>query len=150
MGAEDLDMELCDQIQRIALEMPAYGYRRITHELRRQGMAVNHKRILRLMRQDSLLCLRKKKLVRTYGSRRGLAVYPNLVPELVASGLDQLWLAHITYIRLRRNSPGSSRCTAPGPLYRFRFGHGRRRQCRLLWRDLNPVLTWYYSLSLRL
>ena len=102
VGAGDRDMELHDQIQRIALEMPSYGYRRITHELRRRGMVVNHKRVLRLMRQDNLLCLRKKKFVRTTDSRHGLGVHPNLVPELVVSGLDQLWVADITYIRLRR------------------------------------------------
>ena len=101
-GIGDRDMELRDQIQRIALEMPAYGYRRITHELRRQDMAVNHKRVLRLMRQDNLLCLRKKKFVRTTDSRHGLGVYPNLVPQLVVNGLDQLWVADITYIRLRQ------------------------------------------------
>jgi len=102
VGAGDRDMELHDQVQLIALEMPSYGYRRITHELRRRGMVVNHKRVLRLMRQDNLLCLRKKKFVRTTDSRHGLGVYPNLVPELVVSGLDQLWVADITYIRLRR------------------------------------------------
>jgi transposase InsO family protein len=95
------EMELRDQIQRIALEMPAYGYRRITHELGRRGIVVNHKRVLRLMRQDNLLCLRKKKFARTTDSRHGLGVYPNLVPELVVSGLDRLWVADITYIRLR-------------------------------------------------
>lgn len=101
-GTGNGDMELRDQIQRIALEMPAYGYRRITHELRRQGMVANHKRVLRLMRQDNLLCLRKKRIVRTTDSHHGLGVYPNLVPELVVSSLDQLWVADITYIRLRQ------------------------------------------------
>lgn len=98
----DPDTELRDQIQRIALEMPAYGYRRITHELRRQGIVANHKRVLRLMREDNLLCLRKKGFVRTTDSSHGLEVYPNLVPELVVSGLNQLWVADITYIRLQR------------------------------------------------
>ena len=98
----DPDMELRDQIQRIALEMPAYGYRRITHELRRRGIMANHKRVLRLMREDNLLCLRKKSFVRTTSSGHGLRVYPNLVPELVVKGLSQLWVADITYIRLER------------------------------------------------
>jgi transposase InsO family protein len=96
------DMELRDQIQRIALEMPAYGYRRITYELRRRGIVANHKRVLRLMREDNLLCLRKKGFVRTTDSGHGLEVYPNLVPELVVNGLNQLWVADITYIRLQR------------------------------------------------
>jgi putative transposase len=58
----DPDVNLRAQIQAIALEMPAYGYRRITHELRRQGLAVNHKRVVRLMREDNLLCLRNRGL----------------------------------------------------------------------------------------
>ena len=69
-----------DAIQRIALEMPAYGSRRITAELRRQGWVINRKRVQRLMREDNLLCLRRKKFIRTTDSEHGLAVYPNLVP----------------------------------------------------------------------
>jgi putative transposase len=94
------DMEVRAQIQEIALEMPAYGYRRITHELRRRGVAVNHKRVLRLMRGDNLLCLRTRGFVRTTESAHSLAVYPNLLPELRIAGLDQLWVADITYVRL--------------------------------------------------
>ncbi|MCH8024164.1 MAG: hypothetical protein IIB43_05575 [Candidatus Marinimicrobia bacterium] len=63
---------------------------------------VNHKRVLRLMRQDNLLSRRKKRFVRTTDSRHDLGVYPNLVPELVVSGLDQLWVADITYISFAR------------------------------------------------
>ena len=91
-----------DAIQRIALEMPAYGSRRITAELRRQGWVINRKRVQRLMRQDNLLCLRRKKFIRTTDSEHGLAVYPNLVPTLDISGLNQLWVSDITYIRLWR------------------------------------------------
>jgi putative transposase len=101
LAAED-DLELRDEIQRIALEMNAYGYRRITAELRRRGVVVNHKRVLRLMREDNLLCLRKRKFIRTTDSNHGLAVYPNLARELVLSGIDQLWVSDITYIRLLR------------------------------------------------
>lgn len=96
------DMAVRDQIQRIVLEMPAYGYRRVTHELHRRGYPANHKRVLRLMREDNLLCLRKQRWVCTTDSGHGLAVYPNLLPELVVNGLDQLWIADITYIRLPR------------------------------------------------
>lgn len=99
---EDPDMEVRDRIQRIVLEMPAYGYRRITHELRRRGVAVNHKHVLRLMRKDNLLCLRKQSWVRTTDAQHGLKVYPHLVPELKVDGLDRLWIADITYIRLSR------------------------------------------------
>jgi putative transposase len=95
-------MELRDQLQQIALEMPAYGYRRMTHELHRRGLVVNHKRVLRLMREDNLLCLRKKGVVRTPTAQHGLAVYPNLIPELTLSAPNQLWVADITYVRLQR------------------------------------------------
>ena len=100
--AGDNETALRDAIQRIAVEMPAYGSRRITAELRRQGWVINRKRVQRMMRQDNLLCLRRKKFIRTTDSEHGLAVYPNLVPTLDISGLNQLWVADITYIRLLR------------------------------------------------
>lgn len=98
----DPDLELRNQIQEIALWMPGYGYRRITHELCRHGVRVNHKKVLRLMREDNLLCLRKRKFVRTTDSQHGFEVYPNLVPGLEVNDIDQLWVADITYIRLLR------------------------------------------------
>jgi putative transposase len=98
--ALDRDMELRTQIQEIALEMPAYGYRRITHELRRRGVMVNDKRVVRLMREDNLLGLRTRAFVRTTDSAPTKAVYPNLLPELTVDGLDQLWVADMTYVRL--------------------------------------------------
>lgn len=98
----DSDLELRDQIQQVALEWPSYGYRRITAELSRRGVKVNHKHVLRLMREDNLLCLRKKQFVRTTDSDHSLPVHPNLVPGLVLAGMDQLWIADITYIRLLR------------------------------------------------
>ena len=94
------EMELGDAIQKLAVEMPAYGYRRITAGLRRAGWVVNHKRVLRLMRADNLLCLRRRAFVRTTDSDHQLRVYPNLARELKVSGLNQLWVADITYIRL--------------------------------------------------
>ena len=102
-GSEpDADGELRAQIQLIALAMPAYGYRRIFHELRRQGVLVNHKRVLRLMREDNLLCLRTTSFARTTDSAHDRVVYPNLLPELTITGLDQLWVADITYVRLQQ------------------------------------------------
>jgi putative transposase len=95
------DAELRDHIQRLALAWPAYGYRRLTHELHRQGIEANHKRVLRLMREDNLLCLRKKHFIRTTDSRHSLARYPNLVPQINLTSINQLWVADITYIRLR-------------------------------------------------
>lgn len=93
-------MELRDAIQKVAIEKPTYGYRRITAQLRRAGRAVNSKRVLRMMREDNLLCLRRKLFVRTTDSDHGLAVYPNLAKGLVLTGINELWVADITYIRL--------------------------------------------------
>jgi putative transposase len=72
------DVELRDAIQRIALRFPAYGRPRITAELKRQGWAVNHKRVGRILREDNLLCLRKRKFVVTTDSEHDFRVYPNL------------------------------------------------------------------------
>jgi putative transposase len=96
----DPDLELRDVLQRIALEFPRYGWPRMTAELRRRGWAVNHKHVHRLRREDNLLCLRKRKFVLTTDSQHGLPVYPNLVPTLELTGLNQLWVADLTYIRL--------------------------------------------------
>jgi transposase InsO family protein len=92
---------LRDAIQRIALEYPAYGWPRMTRELRRRGWAVNHKRVYRLMREDNLLCLRRRKFVVTTDANHELPVYPNLAREMVLTGVNQLWVADITYIRLQ-------------------------------------------------
>ncbi len=93
---------LRDQIQKIALAFPAYGYRRITAELARRGWSSNHKRVLRLMRQDNLLCLRRRKsFLRTTDSAHPFPVFANLAATLKPTAIDQLWVADITYIRLR-------------------------------------------------
>jgi transposase InsO family protein len=97
---EDADIDLRDEIQRIALEWPCYGWRRVTAELRRRGWTVNHKRVRRIMREDNLLCLRRRKFVVTTDSNHNRPVYPNLAGELVLTGINQLWVADITYIRL--------------------------------------------------
>ena len=97
----DPDMDLRDAIQRIALQWPSYGRPRITRELRRRGWTVNAKRVHRLLREDNLLCARKRKFVVTTDSNHGRKVYPNLARDLVPTGVDQLWRADITYIRLR-------------------------------------------------
>jgi transposase InsO family protein len=96
----DRDVELRDAIQRIGVEFPSYGRPRITAELRRRGWQVNPKRVYRILRQDNLLCLRKRKFVVTTDSGHGLTIYPNLARGLVLSAIDQLWVADITYIRL--------------------------------------------------
>ena len=97
----DPDMDLRDAIQRIALEWPSYGRPRITRELRRRGWTVNAKRVHRLLREDNLLCVRKRKFVATTDSNHGRKVYPNLARDLVPTGVNQLWRADITYVRLR-------------------------------------------------
>lgn len=99
--SSDPDLDLRDTIQRIALEMPSYGRRRITAELRRRGWTVNPKRVYRLLREDNLLCVRRRKFVVTTDSRHSRIIYANRAPTMVLTGVDQLWVADITYIRLQ-------------------------------------------------
>jgi putative transposase len=95
------DTAIRDAVQRTALANRRYGYRRIAKELGRNGLVVNHKRVLRLMRKDNLLCLRRRPFVpTTTDSRHEWRVVPNLARGMVLSGLDQLWVADITYVRL--------------------------------------------------
>jgi transposase InsO family protein len=82
--------------------MSSYGYRRITAELRRRGEVINHNRVLRLMREDNLLCLRKHKFICTTNSNHSQKIYPNLAGGMKLSRVDELWVADITYIRLLR------------------------------------------------
>lgn len=96
----DRDRPVRDRIAQLALDWPRYGYRRITAQLHRDGLNVNHKRVLRLMRLDNLLCQRKRRFVRTTDSSHDSPVYPNLVPTLDVTGTDQLWVADLTYVRL--------------------------------------------------
>jgi len=102
--AVDSDMDLRNEIQHIALEFPYYGWRRVTAELHRRGWAVNHKRVRRIMREGgalwALLCLRRKRFVTTTDSKHSRPVYPNRAAGMVPTGIDQLWVADITYIRL--------------------------------------------------
>jgi putative transposase len=96
----DPDMDLRDAIQRIALEWPSYGRPRITAALRRQGWRVNPKRVYRLLREDNLLCIRKRKFMVTTDSNHSRQVYPNLAGQMTLTGINQIWVADITYIRL--------------------------------------------------
>jgi putative transposase len=96
----DRDMDLRDAIQRIALEWPSYGRPRITAELKRQGWKVGPNRVRRLMREDNLLCVRKRKFLVTTDSYHDRKIYPNLAGQMVLTGMNQLWVADITYIRL--------------------------------------------------
>jgi putative transposase len=96
------EMEVRDSIQQIVLEhRHRYGYRRITAELHRRGMQVNHKRVARMMREDNLLALQPKRFVVTSNSNHKLEVYLNLASRMKLTGINQLWVADITYIRLK-------------------------------------------------
>jgi putative transposase len=94
------EMDLRDRIESICLEFPRYGYRRVTHQLQREGWRVNHKKVLRLMRENDLLCRVRRKWTRTTDSDHPYPVYPNLIRDLEISRLNQVWLADITYIRI--------------------------------------------------
>lgn len=97
------ETELRSQIQRIVVEHRRnYGYRRVTRQLRHEGWAVNHKRVARIMAADNLLAIGRRKFVLTTDSRHDLRVYANLAARMELSGIDQLWVADLTYIRLRQ------------------------------------------------
>lgn len=94
------DVALRDAIERIVLEFPGYGYRRVTAELHRQQWDVNHKRVLRIMRSEALLCQLQRTWMTTTDSRHALRTYPNLLSHLPLTRPNQAWVADITYIRL--------------------------------------------------
>ena len=96
----DRDLDLRDAIQRVALKWPSYGRPRITAELKRQGWKVGPNRVRRILREDNLLCVRKRKFMLTTDSNHDRKVYPNLKSEMELSGINQLWVADLTYIRL--------------------------------------------------
>ncbi|MGA7922175.1 MAG: IS3 family transposase, partial [Candidatus Acidiferrales bacterium] len=97
------DMEVRSVIQQIAVEhRRRYGYRRISAELRRRGMLVNHKRVLRILREDNLLAVQRRAFVVTTDSDHELEVYLNLASRMKLTGMNQLWVADITYIRLQK------------------------------------------------
>ena len=99
---DEADVEAQAAIQQIVLaHRRRYGYRRVTAELRRSGMQVNHKRVLRLMREDNLLAIRDRKFVVTTDSRHGQQVHLKLAGRLTVTGVNQLWVADLTYIGLR-------------------------------------------------
>jgi putative transposase len=95
------EADLRDRIEDICLDFPRYGYRRVTHQLKREGKQVNHKKVLRLMRESDLLCRVRRRWVRTTDSRHYFPRYPNLIKGMAISRLNQVWLADITYIRIR-------------------------------------------------
>jgi len=94
------DANLQDRIEAIALEFPKYGYRRITHQLKIDGSFVNHKRVLRIMRESSLLVAVKKRWVNTTDSNHNYPIYPDLTKEQPPMAINQVWVSDITYIRI--------------------------------------------------
>jgi len=97
------DMDIKDRLEELALRFPRYGYRRMTAQLKRERFRVNHKRVLRLMRESDLLCRTKRRFVRTTNSDHPYPVYPNIYQDAIITGVDQVWVADITYIRLLRD-----------------------------------------------
>jgi putative transposase len=98
----DEETALRDRIEEIILEFSGYGYRRVTRALHREGTQVNHKRVLRIMQEESLLChIKKSFVVKTTNSQHRFPVYPNLLAGLELTAPDQAWVSDFTYIRLR-------------------------------------------------
>jgi len=93
--------DLTDRIEAICLEFPGYGYRRVTKQLQHDGKVINHKKVLRLMRESDLLCRLRRKWVKTTDSKHPFPRFPNLIKGMGVSKMNQVWLADITYIRIR-------------------------------------------------
>lgn len=94
------EADLRDEIEKICLDWPCYGYRRVTKQLHREGWPVNHKRVLRMMRENELLCRVRRRGVRTTNSNHSHPVFPNLIQDLLITSINQVWVSDITYIRL--------------------------------------------------
>jgi len=94
------DAALAQMLEAIHLEWPSYGYRRVTHELRHRGLVVNHKKVMRLMREQGLAAKRRRRFCVTTDSNHDLPVYPNLYRNQIPALPDRVWVADITYIRL--------------------------------------------------
>jgi len=94
------EMDLRDRVEKICLDFPKYGYRRVTKQLHREKWIVNHKRVLRVMRENDLLCRVKKRRINTTNSNHSYPVFPNLVKKLTLTSINQVWVSDITYIRI--------------------------------------------------
>lgn len=95
------EADLKGKIEAVCLEYPRYGYRRVTEQLKREGLQANHKKVLRLMRESDLLCRVRSWWVKTTDSRHRFPGYPNLIKGMAITRLNQVWLSDITYIRIR-------------------------------------------------
>ena len=94
------EADLKDKIEKICLDWPRYGYRRVTAQLHREGWSVNHKRVLKMMRENDLLCRVRRRGIRTTNSNHSYRVFPNLIRDLLITSINQVWVSDITYIRL--------------------------------------------------
>ena len=95
------EADLRGKIESICLEFPRYGYRRVTEAVKREGLRVNHKKVLKLMKESDLLCRVKRKWKKTTDSRHHFPRYPNIIKGMAIRSLNQVWLSDITYIRIR-------------------------------------------------
>ena len=95
-----LQRKILECIEQIILEMPGYGYRRVTKQLQRDGYSINHKKVLKIMRENNLLCKKKRVYRRTTNSKHPYPRYPNLIKEIVPTAPNQIWVSDITYIRI--------------------------------------------------
>ena len=96
-----VEADLQDRIEAVCLEFPRYGYRRVTHQLKHERWQVNHKKVLRIMRESDLLCRARHKWVKTTDSRHHFPRYRNLIKGMGINRLNQVWQSDITYIRIR-------------------------------------------------
>ena len=94
------DQALVNRIEEITEEFPKAGYRKVTRQLHREAVPVNHKKVHRIMREKGLLVKKTRRFVRTTDSNHPYPVYPNLTKDLRVTSLNQVWVADITYIRI--------------------------------------------------
>ena len=99
-GKKQQEVFLKEKIQQIAYEHPYYGYRRITAQLHREKVNINHKRVLRMMRQLGIQARIKRRYKTTTNSKHSNRVYPNLIKDFLTTGINQVWCSDITYIRI--------------------------------------------------
>ena len=101
-GEKNSDIAIKKEMQKIVIEFPGYGYRRVKVELRNRNHVVNQKKVRRFMKEDNLICVKKRFKLQTTDSNHGEKIYPNLAKSLEVTSINQLWVADITYIQLSK------------------------------------------------
>jgi putative transposase len=94
------EARLVERMREVCAEWPAYGYRRVTAELHGEGRLVNHKKVMRLMKENGLTVRSRRRFVMTTDSNHDGPIFPNLAESIVPTDLNQLWVADITYIAI--------------------------------------------------